>query len=163
MSDVLREWIRALTGCAVFCAAALTITPPGRVRRVQALVCSLVMLLAFVSPLYKLDTALFARSIARFHQLEQSMLHQAEQTGRQLNRSIIEQECAAYILDKAADMGATLSAASVTARWDEEGFWYPWQATLDGTADCKAQLQPVIEAQLGIPEQRQYWSCDNDA
>ena len=162
MTQWLKEWIGALCACAMICAAALALTPSGRVRKVQRLVCSTVMLLALISPLCSIDIDVFARAQAQFRQLEQSMLQQTEETGKQLNRSIIEQQYAAYILDKAVAMGHAPKAASVTARWDEEGCWYPWEATIDGTVECRRQMAAVIEAELGIPAQRQHWSCDTD-
>ena len=162
MTQWLRQWILGLAGAAALCAAALALTPPGRVQRVQKLVCSTVMLLALISPLYSLDTGALARAMARSRETELALSQQAEQAAQRLRRSIIEEECAAYILDKAAETGITLDAASVTARWDEDGFWYPWEARLDGADGSKKQLAPVIEAQLGIPEARQYWSCDED-
>ena len=121
-----------------------------------------IVLLALISPLYSLDTGALARAMARSRETELALSQQAEQAAQRLSRSIIEEECAAYILDKAAETGITLDAASVTARWDEDGFWYPWEARLDGADGSKKQLAPVIEAQLGIPEARQYWSCDED-
>ena len=162
MTQWLRQWILGMAGAAALCAAALALTPPGRVQKVQKLVCSMVMLLALISPLYSLDTGALARAMARSRETELALSRQAEQAEQRLSRSIIEEECAAYILDKAGETGVTLDAASVTARWDEDGFWYPWQAQLDGAQDCRRQLAPVIEAQLGIPEARQYWSCDED-
>ena len=74
-----------------------------------------------------------------------------------LNRTIIERECAAYILDKADALGLAVSSAAVTARWSEEGFWYPWESRAACSESDRETLSAVIEAELGIPAERQSW------
>ena len=74
-----------------------------------------------------------------------------------INQTIIERECAAYILDKADALGLAVSSAAVTARWSEEGFWYPWESRAACSESDRETLSAVIEAELGIPAERQSW------
>ena len=76
-----------------------------------------------------------------------------------LDRTYIEQACGAYILTKAAEADLAVDDAAVLARWDEDGLvWYPWSVTMD--APFHEGLSAAIEANLGIPRQRQSWRDD---
>ena len=77
----------------------------------------------------------------------------------ELNRAVIEEECAAYILDKAAQCGVSLADAQVTLQWSTDGYWYPYAVRLvtSGAAE-NSRLAQTIEADLGIPRARQEWS-----
>ena len=51
-------------------------------------------------------------------------------------------------MDRAAALGADLSSVDVTARWSDEGFWYPWSCTLTA-AGYSFALSESVEANLG--------------
>ena len=56
MTGALTDWVRALCGAAVICAAAMALCPDGRVKRVLRLVCGLVMACALLSPVLELTS-----------------------------------------------------------------------------------------------------------
>jgi hypothetical protein len=60
-------------------------------------------------------------------------------------------------LDKADALGISAADAAVTARWSEEGFWYPWESQVSCPEGGRAALSEAIEAELGIPPERQSW------
>ena len=69
--------------------------------------------------------------------------------------AIIKQELRAYILDKALDLGATLS---VDVTLDEE--LIPGSVTLTGsiTPSTRAIMESILEADLGIAKENQIWN-----
>ena len=71
-------------------------------------------------------------------------------------RVVIEQECEAYILDKAALHGITCRV-KVTCKAGEEGVWLPWAVEfLEPTSESGRNiLTRIAEEDLGIPPQRQ--------
>ena len=77
-----------------------------------------------------------------------------------LNRTLIEQELCAYILDKAESVGVHTVSAEVEVAWDDAGYWYPVGASIccDATNEQREKLGALIEAELGIPADRQEWS-----
>ena len=72
-----------------------------------------------------------------------------------MERRVIEAECAAYISSRADVLGLEPGGISVEARWSEEGYWYPWSCRI--AAAENAALSDAVEAELGIPRERQSW------
>lgn len=155
----MKQWLTAVVGASLLSSIALALTPPGRVKYVTRLVCGLVCALAIASPVLEIDIDKLAVSMAEYQQQAQMVTEQAEEDAKMLERTYIEEECEAYILAKATEADAAVNGVSVSARWDDEALvWYPWQAALDGPYN--EALSKILEAELGIPRQRQEWSGD---
>ncbi len=155
----MRQWIISITAASVLSAVALTLTPPGRVKRVTRLVCALMCALAVAGPLVRLDMDGLAASIARYEQQAQVITGQAEEEAKMMDRTYIEDRCEAYILGKAAGANLAVDGVDLSARWDDGDLvWYPWSVAVDGAYD--AWLSGVIEAELGVPAARQRWRDD---
>ncbi|MCL2343102.1 MAG: stage III sporulation protein AF [Firmicutes bacterium] len=154
------QWIVGLAASALLAGLALAVTPKGRVRNVLKLVTGVVMLIALVSPVLHFDLSLFSVNAEQSREELQAVQNSVNDAGKQLNRDVIEQECAAYILDKAQDLGIKVEAVSVTAKWGDEGVFYPYEAhiTAQLSPDEKGALARAIEAELGIAPERQYWN-----
>lgn len=158
MSEILSAWIRALVGAGMFCAVAMALCPKGKARKVLSLACGCVMLSALLSLVASIDLADYSRAAARYTQAAREAAEGAQETAKTLERSVIERECETYISDRAAAMGVTPGGVNVTARWSEEGFWFPWECRLE--AERSAALADAIEAELGIPPERQSWGVE---
>lgn len=153
----MREWLIGIVAASVISSMAMLLTPDGRVRTVTKLSCGVMCALAIAGPIMELDMEKLSVSIAAYEQAAQKITQQAEEEANLLERTYIEDECAAYILSKATETHGELTGAEVSARWDEEALvWYPWAATLYG--DYDAILSSGIEEDLGIPPERQTWS-----
>lgn len=160
MAELFGNWIRGLAGVAVFSAIALTLTPSGRVKNVLRALCGLIMVIALLRPLIGIDLADYGRSLAKYR--ESLIARTDTEAGDRLSRIIIENETRAYILDKAAGLGLAPQSVSVSARW-ANGFWVPDQVSVTGPTGADAEaLSNLIEAQLGIPKDRQHWSDANE-
>lgn len=163
MTGFFRDWVCSLTGAAVVCSVAAALVPAGRWKRIVSFVCGLVMISALISPILSFDADTYGSELARYDLQAEAAAGKSKEITDSLNRKYIEQKCGAYILDKAGNEGAALTA-SVTARWDTGGWWYPYEVSLSGSVDAEAKLrlEKLIEADLGIPEERQHWSAEND-
>lgn len=161
MSDWIRSWILALTGAALVCAAALRLTPEGRVKSVLRMLCALTMAAALFSPLLR-DGALpdYAAELARCRAAAEAAAGQGAALRQELDRGIIEQRMEAYILDKAIALGTPLSGAKVALRWSTEGLWLPESAELTGRRS--EALEVWLEAEMGIPRRAQIWRTDEE-
>ena len=155
----MKQWISGIAAASVLAAMAMALTPKGSVRQVTRLVCGLMCALAVAAPVTKLDLGRISAGIAKYEQRAREITSQAEEEGKMLDRTYIEERCQAYILSKAAQLGAPVTEARVTARWEEDDMvWYPWTVTLD--CPRHAALAGLIEGELGIPAERQEWSAD---
>lgn len=160
MAEVLRAWLNAVIYTGVICGIALVITPGGRVKKALTVLCGAAMCVAFISPLAGIDLDGYSETLAGFKLEAESFAAQGESYSKNLNRTIIEDECEAYILDKAENLGVQLDEVEVLAVWSDEGYWYPSEAVIKGglSQAQRERLSSYIEAELGISTDKQQWS-----
>ena len=155
----MRQWIIGIAAASLLSSIALTLTPAGRVRQVTKFACGLMCALALAAPVVRLDMDALAAGLAAYEQQARQTTEQSEEETRMLNRTYIEEQYAAYILGKAAEADISVDGVTVSARWDENDLlWYPWQATVE--AEYSEKLSGLMEAELGIPRERQNWRGD---
>jgi hypothetical protein len=162
MEEIIRSWILGLGGAAALGAIAVAVTPAGPVRSVTRMLCGVILALALVSPVLDLNMDAYSLGLAAYREQAGELTGAWAETEDRLNRTIIEEECAAYIWDKAQELGVQAGRVRITAKWGD-GCWVPWEAQMEfsGTDDQKIALSAVLEAELGIPAKRQYWN-END-
>ena len=158
MMEAGRTWLLSVLVTCVLCAAADSLMPPGGVRQVGRLVCGLVLLGAILSPAVRLggvDAGQWLEDYLAGLELRESELE--EQVGNGM-KSIIEQETAAYIVDKAAEMGLTCTAR-VSCQAVEGGVYVPSQTQVAGVLSQaeRDRISQMIQADLGVPAQRQFY------
>ena len=155
----MREWILGIVSASLLSALALSLCPRGRVETVTRMVCGIICALAIASPILSLDPGSLAVGLAEYRRQARILAENEEEEKKMLERTYIEEECAAYICAKAAEIGETVAGAEVTASWDDEALlWYPWSAVVSG--EYSARLSALIEGDLGIPASRQEWTND---
>ena len=149
----------AVIAVSLLCAVADALMPPGAVRRVGKLVCGLVLLGAVLSPLVNLDVEGGQRWLDGYLASVQAREAELTETVESQMKGIIEQEYAAYILDKAAQLGLDCDVR-VECGLSEEGLYLPVRTEVAGlsTAGEQEQLIRVIEQDLGVPAERQFYA-----
>lgn len=159
MMGAVRGWLLAVIAASLLCALADALMPRGAVKRVGKLVCGLVLMAAMLSPAVSLDLAEGQSWLEDYF----AQLHgRAAELGEAVNReqkAIIERECGAYIVDKAAEFGWTCTAR-VVCEPTEEGVCLPVRAEVSGplTEEAQARLRRILAEDLGIPEEAQFYS-----
>ena len=158
----MRDALRTLCVLAVFCGAALRLTPEGGVRRVMQVLISALLLGELLSGLLSLPTDL-ALDTARLRENENRLLQTAADSRERMNRLVIEEELRTYIQNKAAGLGVSLTAVELSLRWETEGLWLPDSITLRGTGDESAvsRLLGELGAELGIERGKLKWDGDD--
>ena len=152
MMGAVRGWLMAVISVSLLCAIAGALMPQGAVRRVGRLVCGLVLLAAILCPLAGLDVEAGQRWLDGYLSgIDWEEARLREEINSQM-KPIIEQEYAAYIVDKAAQLGLDCSA-QVECRESEEGLYLPGRAEVRGnlSEEDRAQLLRMISEDLGIP------------
>lgn len=154
----VRGWLLTVIAASLLCALADALMPPGAVKRVGRLVCGLVLLAAILSPAVRLDVAEGERWLAECFASMEPRRENLEETVNNQMKIIIEGEYAAYIVDKAAELGWTCTAR-VTCERSEEGLYLPVRTEVTGpqTAGVPAQLVQSIVEDLGVPKEAQVY------
>lgn len=157
MMDVVRQWLVGVTCAALLAALAEGLMPKGPVRRVGKLVCAMVLLWAVLDPLPGLELPDAGGMLDGLGaQMEQEQRRLRQDSAGPLKAGI-EQEVAAYIVDKAAELGASCRAQVVCR--EQEGAWVPWSVQVEGalSAAVQSELSGLITRELAVPAQRQSW------
>lgn len=158
MMGAVRGWLLAVIAVSLLCAVADALMPPGGVRRVGRLVCGLVLMGAVLSPVAELDVEGGRRWLEDYLASVHSREAELTQTVESQMKVIIEQEYAAYILDKAAQLGLDCTVR-VECGLSEEGLYLPVRTEVAGlsTAGSQRELIRIIKEDLGVPEERQFY------
>ena len=153
MSEMLHDWVWGVACSGAICALCTWLCPEGRVKQVLQMACACVMMFAMYAPLRGWNPDGYAEMITAYREESRAVVSQSEAVAERLNRMVIEQEYREYILDKAQTCGEPLEDVSVGVKWDDGGYWIPWEAVY--CQDISLSFQETIERDLGIPKERQ--------
>lgn len=149
-------WLIGVTAAAMLAAVARCLMPAGAVRQVGSLVCAMMLLWAVLKPLGPLTGTLLG-DLDLSGQIQGQDAQLKQQSGQML-KSLIEQECGTYIVDKAEQMGIDCRV-SVVCKPDEENVWMPDSVCVVGELSLqqRRELERMISTDLGIAgEQQEY-------
>ena len=158
MTELLRQWVLTLTAAALGCSVALALTPEGRVRKVVRLACTLAMAIAMLTPLCRLNLDSYALSLAKYRETLLAAEKNGADSAERLSRTLIEDECSAYISDKGTELGLGTFPVRVLAKWGD-AFWYPYEIWLE--TQPSEELMRWMEGELGVPRERMHWLNEN--
>ena len=159
----LSRWILKIVVLSVICAITEEVMPPGGVKRVGKLACGLVIMWEMLTPVVQIQEYLKRDWNSEYElQLEQATQELKERVSWE-RKNIIENQYAAYIVDKAAQMGVTCTV-QVECREGEEGLYFPKNVKIIGEISDveQSQMMQLLEKELEIPAQQQeyYWKED---
>ena len=159
----VRGWLLTVIGASLICALADALMPQGPVRRVGRLVCGLVLLGAILSPLTQLDLSRGQRWLEDYLASLDNREAELTETVNSQMKVIIEQEYAAYIVDKAAQLGVACSV-QVECALSEEGLYLPARVRVSGalTERERTQVAQMMEEDLGVPQSEQLYITEED-
>jgi len=151
--DALRDWLLGVTAAALAVALAQALAPEGPVKRIGKLAGALVLLLAVLRPLVRLDAEAMARAALAW---EGPGVQAQVGAGEELMDELIAERAAAYIADKGEALGCRVTA-QVTVSAGEDGWSVPWSAQIAGTWTERQRraLSRALAEDLEIPEERQ--------
>lgn len=150
MMTALREWLTSIVVVSMLLSVVQTLIPEGGIRRIASFTGGLILLLTLLQPL--LGAELERLDMQDYQaEIEDRQAELEEESQRQL-RALIEEETAAYISDKAAELGARVTV-KVETEMGQDGIPIPCAVTIDG--DRSPELTAWLEEELGISEERQ--------
>ena len=114
------------------------------------------MCVTIIAPLKQLDLQNINDSIEYIQTDSKRISGQGRQMTEQAISDNISDRVQAYILDKAASYGASITVEIIM---DQKDPCIPLSAEIHGTVSpfCKAQLQRIIEEDIGIKRENQQW------
>lgn len=163
MDAILHSWVCGVAFAGALCAVCMYLCPAGRVKYVLQMASACVMVLAMFAPLLRLDPDAYAGLLTSYREESVAVMGFSDHSAERLNRMVIEQECAEYIWDKAQTYDVPLVGVTVRAKWDDNGYWVPYEVTYETKEDAvPTALTKKIAEELGIPEERQKISETNE-
>lgn len=158
---MLSKWIYCVICASVVCAVCSAIAGEGKIKKSLEFVCAVVIVAALLTPIAGFDFDGYSMTLAKYEAEAKEIADEATEKSDLLNRKYIEEEYAAYILDKAVLKGISPKEVNVTVKWSTDGYWYPTDAEIvlseADMAKDNSGLKNIIEAELGIPIERQVW------
>lgn len=159
MMGFVRTWLLGVTAAALVLALAEALAPEGSVKKVCRLAGGMALLLAAAGPVLEaLDGGGLTRAVEEWSGQSQRYEQELEERNERLYLAIIEEETAAYVMDKAREFGFEC-AAEVTCGYDENGVPCPWEVTARGewTPERRGRMERLLEEELGVPARRQHY------
>ena len=159
MMGAVRGWLLGVTAAALVLALAEALAPEGGAKKVCRLAGGMALLLTAVGPVARLlDSGFLTQTVDGWRNRARSYEQELEEKNDLFYLSIIEEETAAYIVDKAKEIGFDCQA-EVTYGYDEDSVPRPWEVTARGswTQEQREQLGRLLEEELGVPAERQHY------
>ena len=154
--ELIRNWLIGVTVAAMLAALADCLAPEGAAKKVGKLAGGLLLMVAVIQPLLGLDYTALSGVLADYRLEASGYSSDLETENLRLMKIIIEEQTAAYIQDKAAELGMPCTA-EVTCQAEEDGSFYPASAVVYGelSQSQQDQLCRIIEGDLAIPAENQ--------
>lgn len=156
--DTFREYLLAVVAAAMLCAVVTSLHGKGSFHTTTLkLICGVFMLLVLVSPIADIKIRSPLKVLDDVSLQADQITAAAADSSRESVSAIIKERTQAYILDKAADSGITLSVEVTLSDGDLPE---PVSVHLQGSISPykKKILSEIIETDLGIPQEAQIWN-----
>lgn len=158
MIEAMRSWLLEIITLSILCAAADSLMPAGGVKQVGKLLFGILLICAVLQPLADWRLAGAERWLLEYG--EQMSLEEMnlERQVSDYQKSVIQEQCATYISDKAAELGIDCQV-EVACEQSAEGLWMPVTTRLwgDFTEEERSQMERLLDRELGIPVQEQHY------
>jgi hypothetical protein len=160
MIGVIKSWVLGVAAAAFIAGIAISLVPQGKMRRVVSLVCGFMTIAVMLGPLKEFDFGSYSSYLSEFQSRTENIGAELANENERLIKAIIEERSAAYILDKATQLEISDLKVTVVTKAGDGDYPYPWSVELGGeaTEQQKRSLGRYMEAELGIPAERQHWS-----
>ncbi len=154
MAD-LKSYVLTVVVAAILGAVIMSIAPTGKgQQKMLKVICGFFLLLVVCAPLKTAELNLEEDLLTEARKAAQAMEAEAKEQVDEEMSERIRQKVGAYIEDKAAELGAVITA-KVSLQQD----FTPWSVELSGSVApyTKAALSRTIAEELSIPQERQVW------
>ena len=151
-------YLRQICVLSVFFGLIMLLVPEGSVKRLTTVLCTVILMTLTIEAAKGFDFDSYALALSRYRDDSAALETQSQLINRELNRSVIEENCEAYIKDKGRMLGTEVQSAEIELQWSMEGLWCPVSVHIYSEREKDASLVSLLEAELGIPGEAIYWN-----
>ena len=148
-----RTWLFGIVAASMVLSVLYALIPKGAIMTAAKCAGSLILILVMLRPLVTLRLEDLAVSYDVWEERTVEQTEQLTQDNLSSMEALIEEECSAYISEKAAQLGLTVKAEVLCEVRD--GVPFPAEVTLD--TPYNEMLSDTIAADLDIPYDKQHW------
>ena len=148
-----RTWLFGIVAASMVLSVLYALIPKGAILTAAKCAGSLILILVMLRPLVTLRVEDLAVSYDVWEERTAEQTEQLTQDNLSSMEALIEEECSAYISEKAAQLGLTVKAEVLCEVRD--GVPFPAEVTLD--TPYNEMLSDTIAADLDIPYDKQHW------
>ncbi len=152
MIGAVRTWLISVVAVSLLLAVVQTLAPEGTTRKAVSFTGGLLLLAVLLRPMLALDR--LRVDLTGYREEVQEREEELISSFDQALAPVIAERTQAYISDKAAALGLTVTAR-VETQAGPDGVVVPWSAQIAGP--WSAELSSYMERELGIPPERQVW------
>jgi len=158
LTQAVKSYLLGIVAVSLAVSMAAALLRDGVIRKSVLITGGLVIVLAVIGPVLKLDYGSFGQFLTKIEIARSNYATGIEVQDKELIARIIQDKTEAYILDKAAELGAEVTA-EVTAV-QGEFYPYPYSVEITGVLSPKQleMLKQIIAQTLGIPAERQEYT-----
>lgn len=152
--DGLRESLVAFISAAVICSVIMRLLQGIRHAEPVRILCGLFMTIVLLHPISAIRDTHRYLLFPQWEYQAQDAADSGIQKAKEMTQQIIIQQTQAYIIDRAAAMGAVVEAA---VSLEDDGM--PVQVEVYGTISpaVRSRLSEVLSKELGIKRENQQW------
>lgn len=163
MIGFIRSWILGLTAASIIAAILISLSPPGKSRKITTFAAAFMLIVAMIKPILSFDFGAFQPSVLQYGVMAEDYAALLNEENYRLMSVIIEERSSAYISDKAANLGIEDITVTVLTQKGDDGYPYPNEISIDArcTAAQKTNLSNYIEGEFGVQKSKQHWSVGN--
>ena len=157
--NLLKNWLSRLIAVSFLTALTQTLLPDGAIRKIARLCTGLLTALVLLSPLAEADLRDVSASLSRIFVAEQAAAARIGTDNREILAEIIKEKAAAYIWDKAEELGLRPKEIIVCVS-DGGAYPYPTAVRYRGkyTAGQQEALSRWIAQNLAVNGEHQEWT-----
>ena len=152
------EYMRNSAAVVLWISLCSALVPNGKIKRISNYIGYMVLILALISPIVRFDSQNLKQAVRDLREQVDTAYEKAVFADCSDLDLLIKEECEAYILDMASQMGVSLDVEVLIEC--ENDLPCPASAKLSGilTPDQQKKLSLILEQNLGIPILKQEWN-----
>lgn len=153
--ETLRHYVFSVICVVLICTVVSSLVHASIFRKIMKLLCGTVITIAVIQPFSKIDIENPLEISLPYDSRADEISEMGTQMAREAMSDIIKSKTEAYVLDKAEELGASVTI-NITIGSD----CIPLSACISGeiSPETKIKLENILEIEAGITKENQRWT-----